>query len=75
MIDLTALKIFRGKDDVREDMEEMRAESEMQKKEKKWTFGQLFRATGLRLPLIIVCALATCQQLSGINVVRLLPLS
>lgn len=64
-----ALRVFRGKDDVTDDMDEMRAESAMQKKEKKWTFGQLFRAVDLRLPLVIVCALATCQQLSGINVV------
>lgn len=64
-----ALKRFRGRDDVSADMEEMRKENEIQKKEKKWTFGQLFKNNHLRLPLLLVSALAMCQQLSGINVV------
>ena len=66
---LIALQKFRGRTDVKADMEEMTREYEIQKSEEEWSFKQLFTARQLRLPLILVCSLAMCQQLSGINVV------
>jgi SP family facilitated glucose transporter-like MFS transporter 1 len=64
-----ALQTFRGEEDVSVFIEEMRAEQEIQRTSPKWTFGMLFRARDLRLPLILLCSLAMSQQLSGINVV------
>lgn len=50
----------------------MKLEQEQQKREPKWTFKQLIENKDLRMPLYLVCALAVCQQLSGINVVSTL---
>ena len=63
------MKKFRGTDDVKADIDEMRREYEQQKKEPKWSFGQLLRSKKLRLPLVLVICLAVAQQLSGINIV------
>ena len=65
-----ALQRFRGEADVSAFVEEMRAEQQIQQSTPKWTFMMLFRARDLRLPLILLFALAMGQQLSGINVVR-----
>jgi len=64
-----ALKRFRGKDDVKMDLEEMDMEKKQVQEEPSWSFGALISDKKLRLPLIIVCSLACAQQLSGINVV------
>jgi len=64
-----ALKRFRGVDDVYYDIQEMKMEKEQADTEPEWSFKMLLQSKDLRLPLGLVCALACCQQLSGINVV------
>ena len=66
-----ALQIFRGTTDVHHDIIEMKNEYKQQLAEPKWSFKKLFTTKSLRLPLLIVCALACAQQLSGINVVSI----
>ena len=51
------------------DINEMKLEHKQQQAEPEWTFKQLLASKQLRLPLMLVCALACSQQLSGINVV------
>ncbi len=65
----SALQKFRGTTEIHLDIQEMKMEQQQQAQEPKWSFAELLRAKGLRTPLIVVCALAMCQQLSGINVV------
>ena len=67
-----ALKRFRGTDDVEMDVDEMKLEQQQLQREPKWSVVQLLKTKSLRSPLLLVCALAMCQQLSGINVVRLI---
>ena len=50
----------------------MRQEVRQKAAEPEWSFRELLRTKELRTPLYVVCALAMCQQLSGINVVRVL---
>lgn len=66
---LTALIKFRGTDDVEADLQEMKLEQEQSEREPEWTFMQLLRSKELRMALILVVSLASCQQLSGINAV------
>lgn len=61
---------LRGTEDVSLDMQEMQQEQEKKKTEPEWSFRELLRTKELRTPLFVICALAMCQQLSGINVVR-----
>ncbi|XP_029975041.1 solute carrier family 2, facilitated glucose transporter member 1-like [Salarias fasciatus] len=60
---------LRGSDDVSEDMEEMREESQMMMREKKVTIPELFRSPVYRQPIFIAIMLQLSQQLSGINAV------
>jgi sugar porter (SP) family MFS transporter len=64
-----ALQRFRGTTDVDLDIQEMELEQQQMALEKKWSFKQLLLSKSLRMPLALVCGLACCQQLSGINVV------
>lgn len=66
---IAALIKFRGTDDVELDMQEMRYEVENQSLVEYWSWKDLFQSKILRMPLLILCAAACCQQLSGINVV------
>ena len=70
---LTAMRVFRGVDNVEDDINEILLEQEQQDLEPKWTFKELLSSKQLRLPLLLVASLASAQQLSGINVVSILP--
>ncbi|XP_068185300.1 solute carrier family 2, facilitated glucose transporter member 1-like [Antennarius striatus] len=59
----------RGTDDVNEDMQEMKEESEQTLREKKVTIPELFRSPNYRQPIIVAIVLQLSQQLSGINAV------
>ncbi|CAH1775421.1 unnamed protein product [Owenia fusiformis] len=64
-----SLQRFRGTDDVRADILEMKNEQKQALAEPNWSMMKLFKAKHLRMPLAVVCSLALGQQLSGINVV------
>ena len=66
---VAALVRFRGTDDVDADLQEMKLEQQQAEREPRWTFPQLLRSRELRMPLVLVVSLASCQQLSGINAV------
>ena len=66
---IIALVRFRGTNDVVADLEEMKLEQAQAELEQRWTFKQLLSSKQLRMPLILVVALASSQQLSGINAV------
>ncbi|XP_008316719.1 solute carrier family 2, facilitated glucose transporter member 1-like [Cynoglossus semilaevis] len=60
---------LRGSDDVGEDLQEMREESQQMRREKKVTIPELFRSPAYRQPLLVAVMLQLSQQLSGINAV------
>ncbi|XP_062247336.1 solute carrier family 2, facilitated glucose transporter member 1-like [Platichthys flesus] len=60
---------LRGTDDVSDDMEEMREESQQMKREKRVTILELFRSPVYRQPIFVAIMLHLSQQLSGINAV------
>uniref|UniRef100_A0A3Q0RQC3 Solute carrier family 2, facilitated glucose transporter member 5 n=1 Tax=Amphilophus citrinellus TaxID=61819 RepID=A0A3Q0RQC3_AMPCI len=60
---------LRGTDEVSEEMEEMKEESQQMMKEKKVTIPELFRAPMYRQPIFVAIMLQLSQQLSGINAV------
>ena len=60
---------LRGTDEVSEDMEEMKEESQHMKREKKVTILELFRSPIYRQPIFVAIMLQLSQQLSGINAV------
>uniref|UniRef100_A0A3P8NCG1 Major facilitator superfamily (MFS) profile domain-containing protein n=1 Tax=Astatotilapia calliptera TaxID=8154 RepID=A0A3P8NCG1_ASTCA len=60
---------LRGTDDVSEEMEEMKEESQQMMKEKKVTIPELFRSPVYRQPIFVAIMLQLSQQLSGINAV------
>ncbi|XP_034447338.1 solute carrier family 2, facilitated glucose transporter member 1-like isoform X1 [Hippoglossus hippoglossus] len=60
---------LRGTDDVGDDMEEMREESQQMKREKRVTILELFRSPNYRQPIFVAIMLHLSQQLSGINAV------
>ncbi|XP_069383371.1 solute carrier family 2, facilitated glucose transporter member 1-like [Paralichthys olivaceus] len=60
---------LRGTDDVSDDMEEMREESQQMKREKRVTILELFRSPNYRQPIFVAIMLQLSQQLSGINAV------
>ncbi|XP_037129179.1 solute carrier family 2, facilitated glucose transporter member 3 [Syngnathus acus] len=64
-----ALVRLRGRQDVSEDMDEMREEGMKMAMEKKATILELFRSHNYRQPIIIAIVLQLSQQLSGINAV------
>lgn len=64
-----ALVRLRGREDVSEDIQEMREEAMKMALEKKVTILELFRSPNYRQPIIIAIILQLSQQLSGINAV------
>ncbi|XP_071331246.1 solute carrier family 2, facilitated glucose transporter member 1a [Trachinotus anak] len=60
---------LRGTDDVSDDMQEMREESQQMKREKTVTIAELFRSPMYRQPIFVAIMLQLSQQLSGINAV------
>ncbi|CAK6966178.1 solute carrier family 2%2C facilitated glucose transporter member 1-like isoform X2 [Scomber scombrus] len=64
-----ALVCLRGREDVSEDIQEMKEEAMKMALEKKVTILELFRSPNYRQPIIIAIILQLSQQLSGINAV------
>uniref|UniRef100_A0A3Q3XMQ7 Major facilitator superfamily (MFS) profile domain-containing protein n=1 Tax=Mola mola TaxID=94237 RepID=A0A3Q3XMQ7_MOLML len=64
----TLIKL-RGSDEVSEDMQEMKDESQQMMREKKVTIPELFRSPMYRQPILVAIMLQLSQQLSGINAV------
>lgn len=60
---------LRGTDEVSEDIQEMREESQKMMREKKVTIPELFRSPIYRQPILVAVMLQLSQQLSGINAV------
>ncbi|XP_053174322.1 solute carrier family 2, facilitated glucose transporter member 1-like [Scomber japonicus] len=60
---------LRGTDNVNEDMQEMREESQKMMREKKVTIPELFRSPMYRQPIFVAIMMQLSQQLSGINAV------
>ncbi|XP_073326426.1 solute carrier family 2, facilitated glucose transporter member 1-like [Pagrus major] len=60
---------LRGTDDVSEDIQEMKEESQQMMREKKVTIPELFRSRIYRQPIFVAIMLHLSQQLSGINAV------
>ena len=60
---------LRGTDEVGEDIQEMREESQKMMREKKVTILELFRSPVYRQPIFVAIMLQLSQQLSGINAV------
>ncbi|XP_026187945.1 solute carrier family 2, facilitated glucose transporter member 1-like [Mastacembelus armatus] len=60
---------LRGTDEVSEDMQEMKEESQQMMREKKVTIPELFRSPIYRQPIMVAIMLQLSQQLSGINAV------
>lgn len=60
---------LRGTDEVSEDMQEMKDESQQMMREKKVTIIELFRSPMYRQPILVAIMLHLSQQLSGINAV------
>uniref|UniRef100_A0A8C6KZQ8 Solute carrier family 2 member 1a n=2 Tax=Nothobranchius furzeri TaxID=105023 RepID=A0A8C6KZQ8_NOTFU len=65
----SALMKLRGTDEVSEDIQEMREESQKMMMEKKVTIPELFRSPVYRQPILVAIMLQLSQQLSGINAV------
>ncbi|XP_072222843.1 solute carrier family 2, facilitated glucose transporter member 1a [Leuresthes tenuis] len=65
----TVLMKLRGTDEVSEDIQEMREESQKMMREKKVTILELFRSPVYRQPIFVAIMLQLSQQLSGINAV------
>ena len=63
----SALTWLRGRIDVHEEMDEMRAEHESMKLVPKVTLTEMVRTSALRQPLVIAMMMMLAQQLSGIN--------
>lgn len=66
---LPALTKLRGTEEVSEDMQEMKEESQQMMREKKVTVPELFRSPAYRQPILVAITLQLSQQLSGINAV------
>lgn len=64
-----ALTKLRGTEEVSEDMQEMKDESQQMMREKKVTILELFRSPLYRQPILVAVMLQLSQQLSGINAV------
>lgn len=64
-----ALVWLRGKVDVHDEMDEMKAEQTTIKNTTKVTLGEMISNSALRQPLIIAMMMMVAQQLSGINAV------
>ena len=68
---LPVLVKLRGTDNVISEMDDMRREAESEQAAGQMTIVQLFRDKTVRWQLISVLVLMVCQQLSGINAVRI----
>jgi len=62
----TLIKL-RGTDDIKEEMEEMKAEKEMASKTQSLTVVDLLKEKSVRWQLITIIVMHLCQQLGGIN--------
>lgn len=60
---------LRGTEDVAEDLQEMREESQRMQREKSVSIPELLRSSMYRQPLMVAVMLQLSQQLSGINAV------
>ncbi|MED6259227.1 Solute carrier 2, facilitated glucose transporter member 1, partial [Ataeniobius toweri] len=60
---------LRGTEEVNNDIQDMREESQKMMREKKVTIAELFRSPIYRQPIFIAIMLQLSQQLSGINAV------
>ncbi|XP_026224011.1 solute carrier family 2, facilitated glucose transporter member 1-like isoform X1 [Anabas testudineus] len=60
---------LRGSDEVSDDMQEMKEESQQMMRERKVTIPELFRSPVYRQPILVAIVLQLSQQLSGINAV------
>ncbi|KAL6120236.1 slc2a1 [Pungitius sinensis] len=60
---------LRGTDNVAEDMQEMKEESQQMMREKTVTIPELFRSPVYRQPIFVAIMMQLSQQLSGINAV------
>ncbi|XP_070695145.1 solute carrier family 2, facilitated glucose transporter member 1a [Pempheris klunzingeri] len=65
----SVLMKLRGTDEVREDMQEMKEESQQMMREKKVTIPELFRSPSYRQTIFVAIMMQLSQQLSGINAV------
>ncbi|CAF90573.1 unnamed protein product, partial [Tetraodon nigroviridis] len=65
----STLAKLRGSEDVSEDMQEMKDESQQMMRETKVTIPALFRSPAYRQPILVAIMLQLSQQLSGINAV------
>ncbi|KAM3617441.1 uncharacterized protein V6R79_006198 [Siganus canaliculatus] len=65
----SVLMKLRGTDEINEDMQEMKEESQQMLREKKVTIPELFRSPLYRQPIFVAIMLQLSQQLSGINAV------
>ncbi|XP_069071619.1 solute carrier family 2, facilitated glucose transporter member 4 [Pleurodeles waltl] len=63
------LKLLTGKDDVSEDLTEMKEEKRRMDMEAKVSILELFRSKAYRQPIIMAIILQLSQQLSGINAI------
>ena len=66
---IAALQLYRRRDNVDGDIQEMRIEQQQKNSEPEWTFMELLQCKDLRMPLILGCSLNAAQQLSGVNIV------
>lgn len=66
----SALTWFRGRVDVHDEMDEMRAEQEAMKLVPKASVKEMLTNSALRQPLIIAMMMMLAQQLTGINAVK-----
>ncbi|KAL3861432.1 hypothetical protein ACJMK2_007466 [Sinanodonta woodiana] len=64
-----ALRRLRGRNDVEDEIEEMRTEAKKASSIKQFTLKELLTTPELKLPIIIACLMQVAQQWSGINAV------
>ncbi|KAK3603513.1 hypothetical protein CHS0354_030370 [Potamilus streckersoni] len=64
-----ALRRLRGRNDVENEIEEMRSEAKKASSIKQFTLKELLTTPELKLPIIIACLMQVAQQWSGINAV------
>jgi SP family facilitated glucose transporter-like MFS transporter 1 len=65
----SALKRLRGSQNIKQEVDDMTREADLEKSQEKFNVCQLFTARALLLPTIISIVMHLSQQLSGINAV------